>query len=248
MKSDYCMNIVECKADYENFNAICPHCQEWNIFNRVSDLKTLEPIWGLTVKCQFCDKEFRIGNDDISSNYQKLILSCADFMSQKEYMQCIINLSIAYEIFFAHILFYFLVEKINVKEENKDELTRLLNQKIEKYTYSKLYNEFFKVLFRINEEHYFNDSCIKCYIEKINGNKCKNIKENIRKIKNTKIKHCLYYLYKLEDNEKSINYLRNKVVHKQGYRPTFQEVKKENKVARFFVLKLNSIIKKTYNN
>lgn len=243
MDNNYYMDIVESKVDYENFKALCPNCNEWNIFNRVSDLKTTEPIWGKDVFCQFCNEKFRIGNDEICTNYQKLIFDCIDLKSRKEYMQIIINLSIAYEMFFSLILFYFLVEKVNTNEENKDKLKKLLNAKIEKYTFSKLYNEFLKLLFWANEKEDFKDSCVKCYIEKINGNKPQNIDGNIIKFKNRKILHYIYYMNKLDKKRKLINYLRNTVVHKQGYRPSLKEVEKEYKIARTLILRLDAIIK-----
>ena len=63
---------------YENFEAECPHCGEWCIFNRASDLGTFGLIAGRDVTCQnaACGQPFRIGGDMISTAPEMLLFDC----------------------------------------------------------------------------------------------------------------------------------------------------------------------------
>ena len=68
--------------NYENFIATCPHCGFQNIFNRVSDLETVEPIDFKQVIClnSSCKKQFNINGDLLSENYAYFIMDCYDLM------------------------------------------------------------------------------------------------------------------------------------------------------------------------
>src|SRR5690349_9162011 len=89
---------------YETFEAECPACGHWNIFNRVSDFKTVEPIAFKTVICLDCQNDFNINGDQINSAYEMLIFDCYKLKSIKRYSYCILNLAQAYEVFFSQYL------------------------------------------------------------------------------------------------------------------------------------------------
>lgn len=237
-KEKHTYDIVECIPDYENFKALCPYCNHWNIFNRVSDLKTVEPIWTKNVTCQFCNKEFHIGYDQVGTNYNKLIFQCPELIKQKEYMTTIIILCIAYEMFFQTVLYHYLVDRFSLQD--KKILTELLDNSIAKFTFNKLYNEFIKIVIFVNNKKNISVACAKCYIENIDGNSVKDLKTKLQLIKNKELKKSLLILFDLNNKQKSINYIRNKVVHKNGYRPTKEEVEKEYKIGRELILKLET--------
>lgn len=68
------------RTSYENFIAECPSCHKESIFNRASDLHTLEPIAGCDVSClsSDCQKPFRIVGDKVNSAHEMLIFDCYD--------------------------------------------------------------------------------------------------------------------------------------------------------------------------
>ena len=83
------------RTSYENFVAECPWCSRENIFNRVSDLRTFEPVAGRDVSCQSadCGRPFRIVGDSVNSPHEMLILDCYELIERKHYMNCILNLA-----------------------------------------------------------------------------------------------------------------------------------------------------------
>ena len=91
------------QASYENIVVECPWCGRENIFNRASDLRTFEPIAGLDVSCQNveCGKPFRIVGDLVNNPHEMLILDCYGLLERKHYMNCILTLTQAYEVFFS---------------------------------------------------------------------------------------------------------------------------------------------------
>jgi len=97
------------RTSYENFVAVCPECGRDSIFNRASDLHTFEPIAGREVACLsgYCRKPFRIINDSVNNAHEMLIFDCYELIERKHYMNCILSLAQAYEVFFS---FFFRVE------------------------------------------------------------------------------------------------------------------------------------------
>lgn len=91
------------ESTYESVEAICPWCDRRCVFNRASDLRTFELIWGREVSClqADCGKSFRIAGDSANSAHEMLIYDCVELLQQKRYMSCILNLTQAYEVFFS---------------------------------------------------------------------------------------------------------------------------------------------------
>lgn len=90
------------RTDYENFVAVCPSCGHECIFNRASDLCTFEPIGELNVSClnEECRKPFRLVGDSVNEPHEMLIYDCYELLEHKHYMNCILSLAQAYEVFF----------------------------------------------------------------------------------------------------------------------------------------------------
>lgn len=65
-------------SSYENVTVKCPYCDKVNKYNRVTDLKTVEPIANMEVTCQnlVCANKFRIYCDNINPKYEQLIFQC----------------------------------------------------------------------------------------------------------------------------------------------------------------------------
>jgi hypothetical protein len=91
------------RASYENFTAECPWCGQESIFNRATDLEDLRPIAFRTVSCLNlrCGELFNINGDSVNSRHEMLIFDCHDLLEQKHYMNCILILAQAHEVFFS---------------------------------------------------------------------------------------------------------------------------------------------------
>ena len=91
----------EKSSDYENFYATCPYCEQENIFNRRSDLGTLEPVTFKQVKClnPDCEKVFNINGYLANAAFEMLIYDCYELFRKKRYSYCILNLAQACEVF-----------------------------------------------------------------------------------------------------------------------------------------------------
>jgi len=80
------------------------NCGVRNTFNRASDLQTFQPIGLKTVTCQACKALFNIKNDTITAAHEMLLFGCYAFIERKEYMQCVLSVAQAYEVFFSHFI------------------------------------------------------------------------------------------------------------------------------------------------
>ena len=58
---------------YENFEAECPYCFHFNIYNRATDFKTFNPVSFKTVKCQ--NKDCKKCPKELCKDYHERILS-----------------------------------------------------------------------------------------------------------------------------------------------------------------------------
>jgi len=81
------------RSNYENFEAECPHCKEWSVFNRASDLHTFEHIARRDVNCFHCHKPYRIMGDSINNLHEMLVHDCYELIERKHYMNCILILT-----------------------------------------------------------------------------------------------------------------------------------------------------------
>lgn len=211
-------------TNYENFAAECPWCGKENIFNRASDLDTFEPIAGRNVLClaDACGKEFRIIGDTLNNPHEMLVYDCYKLIEQKQYMNTILTLTQAYEVFFN--LFFriellykpFAVER-DIAKFNR--LSEMLYEKLKKHTFTKMRNHFLEYVLDNNPPRDFVEA----------EHKIVNLSDNPKEPKNTEIHNMnnstLKPLLKVVKNTE-INTLRNKIIHKQAYRPTREEVEK----------------------
>ena len=91
-------------SEYENIvvDMSCPMCNDEISFNRASDLQTFEPVAGANVSCYRCSGEFWINGDSINERHNALLFDCNEHLFAKRYMNCILNVSQAYEMFLAY--------------------------------------------------------------------------------------------------------------------------------------------------
>jgi hypothetical protein len=221
------LKALEKNPTYENFEARCPHCMYWNIFNRASDLKTFRLITGAAVIClnPKCEKEFWIGGDLINPAWQMILHDSEVLKEQKRYSHCILNLAQAFEIYFALFLRVKLIYNPFRIEESHDlkrcnELAQLLFNTIREWTFSPLRKVFIGLLTQQNEPNTLAES------EVIINNLHSYLKgdpsdETITALADHDLSDVL-----LELKQCKVSSLRNNVVHKEAYRPTLEEVDK----------------------
>ncbi len=205
-------------ATYENLSVVCEYCGCKNIFNRATDLLTLEPISGLDVKClnTACGKTFRIFGDTINPAFEMLVFDCDELYKLKHYASCIANLTQAWETFFANYLRVELAYKPYAHDEDLDKLNaNLMNL----YNFSKRWT--FGSLRSI-----FLNMCIKP-VESVDvlSEKYGQLRLAPERAALADVKADIHDLVeKLYDTE--IGELRNKIVHKNAYLPHKDEVDK----------------------
>ena len=226
MTVPYSRNI---NPTYENFEAQCPHCELGNIFNRASDLQTLEPIGFRTVNCHACGHQFNINNDSVNAAHEMLLLACYALIERKQYMQCVLSVAQAYEVFFSHFLHVQLIYRAFAKDNSHD-LRCLSHLKTQIYG-------------RVQRFAFCRMQCLflKLVVDKVAPESLAEAEAAIDALPKTKVvpresieavpdDHLKALLLRLQDSD--ANKLRNKVVHKDAYRPKLEEAKRVHDEAR----------------
>lgn len=204
--------------------AECPWCRNDNIFNRASDLHTFEPIAGRNVSCQNpdCHKPFRIVGDSVNSAHEMLIFDCYELIERKHYMNCILSLAQAYEVFFSLFFRVELLYKPFGSDPDQDmvdlnSLSKTLHNKLEKHTFASM-----RALFL---SHILGSHSPKTLAEA--SSLVNTFPKRPKDPSDVAIEsHSDIKLVSLLQALKStdINSLRNQIVHKQAYRPTREQV------------------------
>ena len=215
------------KTTYENFFAWCPTCGSENIFNRASDLKDLDLIVSREVNCQRpeCRQPFYLSGDVVSPAYQMLIFDCYELLERKHYAYCILNLSQAYEVFFAQYLRVELLYKPFACDQDKDinllnELVKRLYAKTETLPSGRMRNLFLRLVLQDRHpaslpEAEVDINLLPCTADRPPDDEI----AGARLFNNKRIPQLLLRLTACK-----VASLRNQVVHKSAYRPTLDEV------------------------
>ena len=224
-------------TSYENFVAECPLCGHECIFNRASDLCTFEPIAGLDVSClsEKCGKPFRLVGDSVNERHEMLIFDCDELLERKQYMNCILNLALAYETFFSLFLRVELLYKPFAADPDQLDRLNLLSKKLENrikgYTFHPMRALFLWQISKQRSAATFDEAeeIIKAF-----PNYPKDPKDSeIEAMSDAKL---IPLLKALRDT--TIHKLRNSVVHKRAYRPTREEVENSLKETRSILFPL----------
>lgn len=90
-------------ASYENVTVTCPWCGRVCVFNRRSDLETLNPIAGREVTCLHpdCRQSLWIMGDRVNGAHETLLFDCYELLAHKHFMNCVLTAAQAYELFFS---------------------------------------------------------------------------------------------------------------------------------------------------
>lgn len=231
------------KATYENYEVGCPICKKWNVFNRITDIKSIGAACGKKVTCLHCKKDFCILDDDVEEKYEYFLEDYEDLLRQKKYRYCILTLCQACEAFFMKCIDVKLLWEPYRRgvfgiDDSKFRLFEEYHEKIHKefrvFSYRPLLSVFFDLY--LNSRSFGTQDEIMTYLKKVSefsGNAPS--KDEIRtKCKDRRTK-ALLALKRLDIHE-----TRNKIAHKDGYRPTREEV--EHYYSQVIAI-LNNVVK-----
>lgn len=213
------------RANYENIEVSCPFCGSECTFNRASDLCTFETILGLNVRClnRECARPFRITNDLAIERHEMLVYDCYELLKRKQYMYCILNLTVAYETFFSLFLRVELLYKPCAADPSLpiDKLNMLLielGERTERHTFQPMRALFLR---HIVEQITVPNLCLAEDLIERRLDQPKDVSNSeIEALDNAD--DMLIDLLK-DLNRTKIHELRNRVAHKKAYRPKRME-------------------------
>jgi hypothetical protein len=228
------------RTSYENFVAQCPWCGHESIFNRATDFKDLSLIAFRSVSClnPGCGKPFNINDDSVNSAHETLVFDCYELLQLKHYMNCILTLAQAYEVFFSLFLRVELMYKPFARDMRKDinHLNRLAEQfseKVKRHTFAPM-----RALFLwqfISGPRPTNLAEAEAAIAGLEDNPSEPKDTELESLSDRQLVDLLKSL-----KSTTINTLRNRVVHKQAYRPTREEAEAALHEARSLLFPLTS--------
>jgi hypothetical protein len=214
---------------YENVSCNCPGCDAKNIYNRVSDLKTIEQLDLITVPCFNCNIEFNIEGDTINDTYELILMEVHEAKNRKEYRNCILLLTQALETFLNHTIeIAVLNEKILIKGCNNideyNEIKKKYFDKLEKLTFTPMKILFYEIF--LNKRKFKSKEEIENFIDEIKPGRLRNLTEVNEKIQKDIKNFPDKAISEMFDilNKTRLHEIRNKVIHKYVYRPSLQEV------------------------
>jgi len=210
----------------ENVFAVCPVCGHQERFNRVTDLGTTRPIDSREVSCgnPACATKYTIGGDLINPAHEMLLYECGGMLKRKEYMQCILGLARAYEVFFSHYVHVQLIFRPVGKDRETDlaefnELLSTLDEKLKRFTFEPRRRLFLKMNIDGCAPATFAESAaLVASIPSDPRNIRKSAAEQLASLENASLRDLCVRLSKSK-----IDTIRNRVVHKGAYRPTHGE-------------------------
>ena len=228
-------------AGYENVVSECPWCRCECIFNRASDLRTFEPIFGRDVSCMGCDKLFRLISDSVNERHEQLLFDCDELLERKQYMNCIISVTQSYEMFFGlYLRVAFLYRPFSsdwnaASLNHMNQVSEQLRKKVRKCAFWDMRAIFLRQVTAPSPPVNLVEAA-----EIIKTLDCKSPcpKEgDLRAVSDTKVANLLINLKKT-----TVNTLRNKVVHKIAYRPTRAKAENAVEEARSILLPLTNCL------
>ena len=197
----------------------------------------------MEVKCLHgdCDQVFRIIGDSVEPSYSMLLAGCYELMGLKRYMNCVLTVAQAYEVFFS---LYFRVELLykpyagtpkggNLSRLN--EVAERLTTKTKDDGFEKMRSAFLTHIVSGVSPGTLDDS--ERVIDAFPPRPQEPPDSAIRSLSDPKISQLL-----LEVKKAKIATLRNNVVHKTAYRPTKDEAKNALEEGMNLLLPLGSLL------
>jgi hypothetical protein len=162
-----------------------------------------------------------------------LLFECHEFIERKQYMLCVLTVAQAYEAFFSHFMYVQLLFRTFANDKERDvarlnRLVRLLYRRMEGLTFESMRRLVLRMIVDCVEPRSLMDA------EKIilgiptKPNAIRSVTDaEIGLIRDPQLKTLLVKLLSADANK-----LRNRVVHKDAYRPKEAEAKRVHREAR----------------
>ena len=215
--------------NYENISVDCPYCRRECIFNRISDLKTVMPIAGQDLKCEYCDRIFWALSDRVTSAKYKWFLDDLPLLKKnKTYGLYIFALCQACEMFMHQAIINKLIDTNPAYRDNEGDFYG--NNKVGADAYNEIYQSFCDKTISEITNNGLKDKKIykKCTFSNLRklflhifDDERINELPSLKKLKEDKREK---YFCVLKNTK--INETRNDIVHKYAYRPSFYDVQK----------------------
>lgn len=227
------------EANYENIYVDCPYCYKELIFNRISDLKSIMPITRKELKCQNkdCGRVFIVFGDRVTSSRYRWFLDDLDSLkNQKKYGLYVIALCQACEMFMHQAIINKLIDANPIYRDEDGYFKFTYNTKktengvdeigiYEKFCNKKeceITNNGLDRHKKYMELTFFGLMELFLYV-------FKNAKNNkLPTLKKMKKDKRLESFSMFENTD--IHQIRNKVIHKNGYRPSLNDIEKYDKL------------------
>lgn len=225
-------------ASYENVLVDCPHCGREVIYNRVTDIGHGNPISGLEVVCLHpdCRLPFWIISDMANASFEMLLFDCDELLGRKHYMQCVLLVAQSYEIFFSlylrvHLVYKPFARAPGARLEEVNGAIEALSQKTEKFAFDDMRTSFLNIAVAAPPADLASSAT---YVAKLVRGAKQPTQAELKRLDN-RISAGLLKIKKTK-----IGTLRNSVVHKMAYRPTFTEAQGALKEAQGTLPQLGS--------
>jgi hypothetical protein len=205
---------------HETLSADCPKCGHRNIQNRTDDLKTDQAIARTETKCEKCGHLFAIGGDLINPTHERLLFDAGPYLHRKEHAEVVQRVARAYEAFFARTLRIQLVLRPFYRGfkdlSDAQELQEQLSEHTKRHTFEPLRHLFLKIIVERVVPNNVADA--RETIKDLPDKNYKMKKETVEAVTDPKLQPLLLGIY-----ETGINSLRNRVMHKEAYQPSWEE-------------------------
>jgi hypothetical protein len=111
----------------------------------------VQPIGFRTVTCEYCTRPFNINKDVINAAHEMLLFGCWGSIDRKEYMQCVLNVAQANEVFFSHFLHVQLIYRAYAYDGSNDVrglngLTQQLYDSVHRLTFDPMRRVFLRLV------------------------------------------------------------------------------------------------------
>jgi hypothetical protein len=213
--------------DYETITAQCDECGSLSIVNRVDDIGDPGPYdSGCYVGCTECGRTFWVYGDAIDPAYELLLFDAEEHMRAKHYILCVTSLAQAWEMFFATFVYsnylyrpYHRNVRHPEERERFEGLADQLGDAIWNFTFDQLRNVLVNTVVEGVRPRTLDESEVA--IARIKGDDFgqRPAKARVDALSNSSVRAVLLQLQELRIGE-----LRNRVVHKDAYRPRRWEV------------------------
>jgi hypothetical protein len=119
---------------------------------------TAPPISGLSSRSAYeqsrakgAIRPFKINKDSADAAHQMLLSACYTFIERKQYMQCVLGVAQAYEVFFGHFLYVQLIYRAFAKDSSHDlrclsHLKNQLYERVQQFTFEPMRRLFLRLV------------------------------------------------------------------------------------------------------